>query len=178
MKLLTLTLAVALTGCSSMADPTIFLDAAGNVVTGLTQESTNKQGYTSRDAAYIKNYSTYSKNKADQKERKYVEIKAAPGKSIENLESITVYAPPAPGETHIAAPVQPDSNLVAGIKAGTDGAAKVLGAILPFEVVNRTADTLNKQIDANTEAERLRAATVQAAIAKEPAPPVIITVPE
>ena len=88
-----------------------------------------------------------------------------------------MYAPPAPGETHIAAPVQPDSNLVAGIKASTEGAAKVLGALLPFEVVSRTADTLNKQIDANTEAERLRAATVQAAIAKEPAAPVVIQVP-
>lgn len=149
MKYLVALLAALLTGCAGL-DSTIVGPIADVVGTAVGKdEATVKSGMTSRDAAYVTTYKAYVNANKVENQKPLLKLEAVPGKAIENLHSVEVYAPPSNGQAKIEAPKAPKGAVVELIDS-IGGAVAQVGRLvwLPWALADKAAE-VTKHLDDN-----------------------------
>lgn len=152
-----LVLVLGLQGCAGLD-----LAGAGPLVDVLEtavgkDEPTVKSGMTSRDAAYSSQYRAYVNAHKQNEQKPLLKIEAVPGKAIENLQSLEVYAPQQAGANKIAPPTPPKSAVVELIDSLGEAVAKVGRFVwLPFALADKAADVSKHLSDNDIKEEQIR----------------------
>lgn len=157
MKLVIALMAVALTGCAGLD-----LVGAGPLVDVLEtavgkDEPTIRSGMTSRDAAYSSQYRAYVNAHKQGEQKPLLKLVAVPGKAIENLASVEVYAPSTVAQGKIEAPVQPKAPVVELIDSMANVAERVgRSVMLPWLLSQDNKEIALKQLETSVANEQIR----------------------
>jgi hypothetical protein len=176
-------LVLGLQGCAGLD-----LAGAGPLVDVLEtavgkDEPTVKSGMTSRDAAYSSQYRSYVNAHKQGEQKPLLKLQAVPGKAIENLASVEVYAPQAAPTSKLAPPTPPKSAFVELVDSLGATAERIGRWVwLPWALADKSSEVTKHLSDNDVREEAIRSGererVTSQALEAAAKPPLVVPVPE